>query len=165
MSPLRTILTQCGGAWFPLETVVALDDGWLDATIVAAETVPSALAAGWHLLRSTFSGEPASRDDIGYVVTRRMVIETEPPQPLLIDGEVAGTSPLEVVSRPSSLLVFAPPAPPVDKLVERKLRQKKDVARTEEAGAEPPEPVDLLSVIRERMEGSASSRPRVRRRT
>ena len=50
-----------------------------------------------------------------------MVIETEPPQPLLIDGEVAGTSPLEVVSRPSSLLVFAPPAPPVDKLVERKL--------------------------------------------
>jgi DNA end-binding protein Ku len=44
------------------------------------------------------------------------------------------------------------------KLVERKLRRKKDVARTEEAGKELPEPVDLLSVIRDRMEG-------VRRRT
>jgi DNA end-binding protein Ku len=47
-------------------------------------------------------------------------------------------------------------------LVERKLRQKKDVARTEEAdGRELPEPVDLLSVIRERMGAGG----KVRRRT
>ena len=49
--------------------------------------------------------------------------------------------------------------------VEESKGKRINVARTEEAGAEPPEPVDLLSVIRERMEGSASSRPRVRRRT
>jgi DNA end-binding protein Ku len=49
------------------------------------------------------------------------------------------------------------------KLVEHKLRQKKDVARTEEAGKQLPEPVDLLEVIRERM---AAGQPRkVRRRT
>ena len=46
-------------------------------------------------------------------------------------------------------------------LVQKKLRQKKDVARTEEAGPEASEPVDLLSVIRERM---GAGKP-IRRRT
>jgi YegS/Rv2252/BmrU family lipid kinase len=102
-------------------TVVMPDDGWLDATIVAADTVPSVLGAGWHLLRCAFSGEPAERDDIGYAVAKRFVIDADPPQPVLIDGEEAGTTPVEVVLRPKSLLVLAPPAPPAEKPVERKL--------------------------------------------
>ncbi|HEX5042093.1 MAG TPA: Ku protein [Candidatus Polarisedimenticolaceae bacterium] len=50
-------------------------------------------------------------------------------------------------------------------LVQKKLRQKKDVARTEDAGEEAPEPVDLLSVIRERMGAPQTGKRRVRRRT
>lgn len=97
------------------------DDGWLDATIIAADTVPSALAAGFHLLWGALFDEPAERDDIGYLVVRRLFIEADPAQPVLVDGEVAGTTPLEVVSRPKSLLVVAPPLPQADKPVERKL--------------------------------------------
>ena len=48
----------------------------------------------------------------------------------------------------------------MQKLVQRKLRQKKDVARTESAEDALPEPVDLLAVIRERMGAG-----KVRRRT
>jgi DNA end-binding protein Ku len=51
------------------------------------------------------------------------------------------------------------------KLVERKLRQKKDVARTEEAGSQLPEPIDLLSVIRERMGAAKTRGHKVKRRT
>jgi hypothetical protein len=39
------------------------------------------------------------------------------------------------------------------------------VARTEEAGTALPEPVDLLSVIRERMGAREGPKPKVRRRT
>ena len=49
-------------------------------------------------------------------------------------------------------------------LVQKKLKQKKDVARTEEAAEGLPEPVDLLSVIRERM-GTPNAAGKVRRRT
>jgi DNA end-binding protein Ku len=49
-------------------------------------------------------------------------------------------------------------------LVQKKLKQKKDVARTEDAGEQAREPVDLLSVIRERM-GAETGKRRVRRRT
>jgi len=49
-------------------------------------------------------------------------------------------------------------------LVQKKLKQKKDVARTEEAAESLPEPVDLLSVIRERM-GTPKAARKVRRRT
>lgn len=115
LAPPQTVSAQGPSTVLP-------DDGWLDATIVAADTVPSVLAAGWHLLRSALSGEPAERDDIGYVVAKRLVIDTDPPQRLLIDGEEAGTTPVEIVSRPKSLLVLAPPAQPADKHVERKLR-------------------------------------------
>jgi DNA end-binding protein Ku len=53
----------------------------------------------------------------------------------------------------------------MQQLVQKKLRQKKDVARTEEAGPEMSEPVDLLSVIRERMGAPGGTKTRVRRRT
>jgi DNA end-binding protein Ku len=53
----------------------------------------------------------------------------------------------------------------MQQLVQKKLRQKKDVARTEEAGEPLPEPVDLLAVIRERMGAPKASSRKVRRRT
>jgi DNA end-binding protein Ku len=53
----------------------------------------------------------------------------------------------------------------MQQLVQKKLRQKKDVARTEEAGEPLPEPVDLLAVIRERMGAPKVSSRKVRRRT
>jgi DNA end-binding protein Ku len=50
-------------------------------------------------------------------------------------------------------------------LVERKLRKKKDVARVEAGDEEMAEPVDLLSVIRERLGAGGSTGKKVRRRT
>lgn len=114
LAPTQTLTAQG-------PSVVLPDDGRLDATILAADTLPKAVASGIHLLRSAWANEPALRDDIGYVTTHRLVVHADPPQPVLIDGEEAGSTPLEVISRPGSLLVYAPDTPVIEKPEERKL--------------------------------------------
>lgn len=114
LAPTQTLTAQG-------PSVVLADDGRLDTTILAADTLAQAVATGFHLLRTAWSSEPADRDDVGYVTSHRIRIDAQPPQPVLIDGEDGGMTPLEVVARPASLLVLAPAAPAVDKPVEHKL--------------------------------------------
>ena len=49
--------------------------------------------------------EPAVRDCVGYFSTRYVRITTDNPQPIAIDGEMCGTTPMEACCRPASLMI------------------------------------------------------------
>lgn len=87
---------------------VVVDDGLLDVTIVAPANRAGAIAATYHLLQTALTGNPAERDDIGYLRTRRVKITTTPEQKVVLDGELIGTTPIEVECIPNGLTVFAP---------------------------------------------------------
>jgi YegS/Rv2252/BmrU family lipid kinase len=102
----------------PIKTVLAHgpshllgDDGRVDVTIVAAETMAEAIATGVHLWRSAREGEPADRDSVGSLSTARVTITAEPAQQVLVDGEPFGMTPVTIETRPRALQVIAPAAP------------------------------------------------------
>lgn len=84
------------------------DDGLLDLTIVASANVMAAIAASYDLLNTARSGEPSHRDDIGYMRARKVIITTDPPQKVALDGEIIGMTPIEVECIPGALTIFIP---------------------------------------------------------
>ncbi|MCL1465045.1 YegS/Rv2252/BmrU family lipid kinase [Argonema galeatum] len=87
---------------------LVVDDGFLDVTVVAPINVAGAIAASYHLLQSALAGNAAERDDIGYLRTRKVKISTEPPQKVVLDGELIGTTPIEVECVPGGLTLIVP---------------------------------------------------------
>ncbi len=93
---------------------VIFDDGLLDVTIISPVNRAGAIAASYHLLQSALNENAAERQDIGYLRARRVIVRTDPPQKVVLDGEVVGTTPIDVECIPSGLTIFVPPeaAPP-----------------------------------------------------
>lgn len=93
---------------------VIFDDGLLDITVVAPMSRAGAIAASYHLLQSALNETATKRDDIGYLRARRVIVRTEPPQQVVLDGEIIGTTPIDVECVPGGLTIFVPPeaAPP-----------------------------------------------------
>jgi YegS/Rv2252/BmrU family lipid kinase len=104
MAPARTFLAQG-----PPE--VCADDGLLDVTLVAFDGVLDALATSLHLFRNALEGLPADRDGVAFLRARRVAVRANPQQRLMIDGELAGSTPFEVWCRPGALAVLAPSEP------------------------------------------------------
>ncbi|MFB2837066.1 YegS/Rv2252/BmrU family lipid kinase [Floridanema evergladense] len=112
VAPPTSILAQGPASLVP-------DDEFLDVTIFAPVSVLNAIAASYHLLKSAFSGTPTERNDIGYLRVKRALINTDPPQKVVVDGEVIGTTPVFVEAIPKSLIVMIPQSQaeaPVEKL-------------------------------------------------
>jgi YegS/Rv2252/BmrU family lipid kinase len=98
---------------------VIFDDGLLDLTIVASMSKLGAIAASYDLLSSTLRGEAAQRPDIGFLRAKRFKVTADPPQKVVLDGEMIGHTPVEVECIPAGLTVFAPqnePDQPIEKL-------------------------------------------------
>jgi YegS/Rv2252/BmrU family lipid kinase len=100
----------------PLKTVLAHgpshllgDDGRVDITIVAADSIAEAIAAGVHLYRTGRAHEPARRNNIGSFSTPHVKIECDPRQRVLVDGEEHGTTPVVIETRRRALTVIASP--------------------------------------------------------
>jgi YegS/Rv2252/BmrU family lipid kinase len=87
---------------------IVVDDGFLDLTIVAPANKAAAIAATVHLFQTASAGSPVERDDIGYMRAKQFKITTEPPQKVVIDGEVVGTTPIEIKCVPGGLNLFVP---------------------------------------------------------
>lgn len=112
VAPPTSILAQGPASLVP-------DDEFLDVTIFAPVSVLNAIAASYHLLQTAFSGTPTERNDIGYLRVKRALIDTDPPQKVVVDGEVIGTTPVLVEAIPKSLIVMIPQSQadaPVEKL-------------------------------------------------
>lgn len=95
------------------------DDGLLDVTIVAPHGITGALAATYHLFQSASSGNAAERDDIGYLRARKVRIDTDPVQKVVLDGELYGTTPIVVECIPRSLTLFVPATPEAEAPAEK----------------------------------------------
>lgn len=113
IAPATSILAQG-----PSE--MRVDDGLLDMTIVAPANSVNAIAASYHLLQSALNSTPADRPDIGYVRSKTFKVSTNPPQKVVIDGELMGMTPVEVECIPMGLMLIVsttePPAEPTEKL-------------------------------------------------
>lgn len=107
LAPIKTVLAQG-------PSHVLGDDGLIDVTIIAAQTMLEALATGVHLYRSARNNEPATRENVGSFSARTVTITTDPPQTVLVDGEAFGTTPVRIENVHSALRVLAPAAPHVD---------------------------------------------------
>ena len=87
---------------------VIYDDGLLDVTIITPQNRASAIAISYHLLQTASNDEAAERDDIGYLRTEWVKVTTDPPQKVVLDGEIIGETPIEAKCIPGGLTVFAP---------------------------------------------------------
>ncbi|WP_219725437.1 YegS/Rv2252/BmrU family lipid kinase [Fischerella thermalis] len=87
---------------------VIVDDGLLDVTIVAPVNRQNALFAGYHLLMSGFTGTATNRDDIHHLRARNVKVRTEPPKKVALDGDMNGTTPVEIKCIPGGLTVLVP---------------------------------------------------------
>jgi YegS/Rv2252/BmrU family lipid kinase len=87
---------------------IVVDDGLLDVTIVAPANKVGAVAAAYQLFQSASSGTATERDDIGYLRSSRFKVSTNPPQKVVLDGELIGTTPIDVVCIPHGLTLFVP---------------------------------------------------------
>jgi YegS/Rv2252/BmrU family lipid kinase len=98
---------------------VIFDDGFLDLTIVSPINRVGAIAASYDLLTSALRGDAVQREDIGYLRAKRFRVTTDPPQKVVVDGEIIGDTPIEIECLPQGLTVFAPQVEevqPVEKL-------------------------------------------------
>nr|WP_172642297.1 YegS/Rv2252/BmrU family lipid kinase [Allocoleopsis franciscana] len=87
---------------------IICDDGLLDLTVVAPTNPAGAIASAYHLLQTALSGDAAERDDIGYLRARRIKVTTDPPQKVALDGEIIGTTPIDVECIPGGLTILMP---------------------------------------------------------
>lgn len=107
LAPPRAMMAQGPSHLVP-------DDGLLDTTIVAAESISEAVATTWHLYRSALEGEPANLDNVGSLASSTVTIRTDPPQQILLDGEPFGQTPVTLTALPRALKMIAPLPPAVE---------------------------------------------------
>ncbi|MGD1951592.1 MAG: YegS/Rv2252/BmrU family lipid kinase [Leptolyngbyaceae cyanobacterium] len=104
IAPSTSVLAQG-----PAEVVA--DDGLLDITILASSGIGDTLAASYELFRSAVSNQAAQRDDVGYMRSNHIRITTDPAQKVVLDGEMVGTTPLDIRCIPHSLKLLVPQQP------------------------------------------------------
>lgn len=83
-------------------------DGLLDITIFSPRGTGSAIAASYNLFQSALNKRAAQREDIGYFRCAAICIATDSEQKVVLDGEMIGTTPVEVECVPQSLLIMTP---------------------------------------------------------
>ena len=100
-APLTSILAQGKGE-------VIVDDGLLDITIATVETKLQAVISMLGMLEAALIGNNTELENVVHLRTNQIAITANPPQKVVLDGEIIGTTPLEIVSIPKGLTVFAP---------------------------------------------------------
>ena len=107
-APPTSILAQGWG-----ETVI--NDGLLDVTISVDESSEINLVKrlqGIGVLADLFTAalakKPTNRDDILCLRVPQIKISANPPQKVVVDGEIIGTTPVEIKCVPQGLTIFAP---------------------------------------------------------
>jgi YegS/Rv2252/BmrU family lipid kinase len=105
VAPGTSVLAQGFGQVIP-------DDGLLEVTIASPATRLQGLNALASLLASAVVQSPTTHPDLLCLRARRITITTDPPQKLVIDGEILEADPVTFTCRPGALTVFAPLPPP-----------------------------------------------------
>lgn len=90
---------------------VIVHDGLLDVTIAAPQEQLRPLATMANLLGAALLNMPMNEQDFIALRARRIKVTTNPPQKVVLDGEIIGTTPVEIECIPNGLTVMAPPVP------------------------------------------------------
>lgn len=88
---------------------VIADDGLLDITIATANTKLQTVNAMLNLFGAALVKTTPNRPDIIHLRTQYLKVETNPPQKIVVDGEIIGTTPVEIECIASGLTIFATP--------------------------------------------------------
>ena len=89
---------------------VLVNDGLLDVTIGASNNTFQAVNTMIQLLGAALIKVTPNREDIVCLRAKQLRVTAEPPQKVVVDGEIIGTTPVEIECIPSGLTVFAPTA-------------------------------------------------------
>lgn len=100
-APLTSVLAQGSGE-------VVFDDGLLDVTIMTAESKLQALTSIVNTVGAALIRVPATQPNVNHLRTQSIKISTEPPQKVVVDGEIVGRTPIELHCIPNGLTVFVP---------------------------------------------------------
>lgn len=101
LAPPTSILAQGFGETIP-------DDGLLEVTIGAAQNRLQAIDALASMVGAAILKTETQREDIIRLRTSRIRVTANPPQKVVVDGEVVETTPVEVECIPQGLTAIAP---------------------------------------------------------
>lgn len=100
-APPTSIMAQGAGQ-------VIYDDGLLDLTISTAENKVQAVTSMLKMFGSALFKVNPQQPNIFHGRVEAIKINTTPPQKVVVDGEVIGTTPIEIECIPNGLTVFSP---------------------------------------------------------
>ncbi|MBA3761058.1 MAG: diacylglycerol kinase family lipid kinase [Gemmatimonadales bacterium] len=106
------LVANCGEVIPPFVRLgpgITPDDGLLDIVVIRANSFSQSVQAVWELLRVT----PGALGDAGYVGHargREVRVETDPVQPVQLDGEPGGETPFTASVVPGAIQVMVPAA-------------------------------------------------------
>lgn len=100
-APATSVLAQGFGQ-------VIVDDGLLDVTIGAPNTRLQAIDAAIRLFGAALIKTTPNLEGIVCLRAKQLKVTTEPPQKVVVDGEIIGTTPIEIECIPGGLSVFTP---------------------------------------------------------
>lgn len=88
---------------------VIMNDGLLEVMIITSKNTLQAVNAGVRMFGSAIFQTPTQHEDTIALRTKRVKVSAYPPQKVVLDGEIIGTTPIEVECIPNGLTVLAPP--------------------------------------------------------
>ncbi|HEU5303812.1 MAG TPA: hypothetical protein VFU40_04130, partial [Gemmatimonadales bacterium] len=86
---------------------IAPDDGLLDVVVLKANSLSQSLRAVWDLLRVA----PSTLGEVAYVAHargREVKVQTDPVQPVQLDGEPGGETPFTATVVPGAIHILVP---------------------------------------------------------
>ena len=101
-APPTSVLAQGSGQ-------VIASDGLLDITIGSPQNTLQAIDTAVRLFGSALIRTEMELEGVVQLQAKTVRVTTEPPQKVVVDGEIIGTTPIEVECLPQSLRVLAPP--------------------------------------------------------
>jgi len=104
------LVANCGEVIPPyvrLRAGISPDDGLLDVVVMRANSFGQSVRAVWELLREPPS---AGGDDtfVGYATGREIRVESDPVQPVQLDGEAGGVTPFTASVVPGAIRIMVP---------------------------------------------------------
>lgn len=101
VAPPTSVLAQGFGQVIP-------DDGLLEITIGTPDTTLQALDAITDLMGAAIAKTPTRREDIICLRASQIHVTTDPPQKVVVDGELTDATPVQIQCIPDSLKVVVP---------------------------------------------------------
>jgi YegS/Rv2252/BmrU family lipid kinase len=105
------LVANCGEVippWVRLGAGIRPDDGLLDVIVVRANGFGQSVRAVWDILRAAPEVEGFDTY-VGYARGQEIRVETQPAQPVQLDGEPGGETPFTATVVPGAISILVPP--------------------------------------------------------